>query len=198
MDYRLARFLRIVIYILLGLLCLFILYVGYRGIKNTIKSSTSSTEPAKPAKLSDSQTNGAQMRYVITGPVVANQNFRKTTIIVSASQAVVEVAKGYESAPSLSQAFANNQTAYNTFLSALNVAGFTSTKAAISGASREGSCALGNKYSYQIYVNGAFTQDTWNTSCDSRTGTFNGATSRVQTLFQAQIPNYNSIVSSVQ
>jgi hypothetical protein len=130
--------------------------------------------------------------------VVANQNFRKTTIIVSASQTVVEVIKGYESAPSLSQAFANNQTAYNTFLSAISIAGFTNTKAAAAGASREGSCSSGSKYSYQIYVNGAFTQDTWNTSCDNRIGTFNGATARVQTLFQAQVPSYNSIVSSVK
>lgn len=198
MDYRLARFLRIVIYILVGLLCLFVLYIGFKGIQNTLKSSSNTSEPAKAVKLSDNQTNGSQMRYVITGPVVANQNFRQTTIIVSASQAVVEVTKGYESAPALSQAFANNQTAYNTFLSALGVAGFTNSKTAPEGASREGSCSSGNKFSYQIYANGAFTQDTWNTSCDSRTGTFNGSTSHVQALFQAQIPNYSSIVSSVQ
>ncbi len=198
MDYRVARFLRILIYILLGLLCLFILYVGFKGIQNTLKSSNVKQEVPKSVKLSDNQNNGSQMRYVITGPVVANPNFRKTTIIVSAKQSVVEVTKGYESAPSLSQAFTNNQTAYNTFLSALGVVGFTSTKAVPAGASREGSCATGNKYSYQIYANGAFTQDTWNTSCDSRTGSFNGSTSRVQSLFQAQIPNYSSIVGSVQ
>jgi hypothetical protein len=197
MDYRVARILRVLIYILVGLLCLLVLYVGFKGLQNSLRPTTSKDTP-KAVKLSDYATNGSQMRYVITGPVVANQNFRQTTIIVSANQAVVEVTKGYESAPILSQAFASNQTAFNTFLSALSVNGFTNTKAAEPGASRAGSCATSNKFSYQVYSNGALVQDTWNNNCNVRQGTFAGSTSAIGLLFQAQIPNYNTIVSSVQ
>jgi hypothetical protein len=171
--------------------------MAFKGIQNTLKPSKAADAP-KSVNLNDYKTNGAQMRYVITGPVVANQNFRQTTIIVSSTQAVVEVTKGYQSAPTLSQAFANNQTAFDAFISALNVNGFTSTKAADSGVSRIGSCSTSNKFSYQIYANGSYVQDTWNNSCNVRQGTFAGSSSAVGLLFQAQIPNYNNIVSSVQ
>ena len=197
MDYRVARLLRFFIYILVGLLCLLVLYVGFKGLQHTLRPATSKEAP-KVVNLSNYTTNGSQMRYVVTGPVVFIQNFRKTTIIVSSNQTVIEITKGYESAPTLSQAFASNQTAFNTFLSALNVNGFTNTKAAVPGASREGSCATSNKFSYQIYANGSFVQDTWNNSCNVRQGTFAGSTSAIGLLFQAQIPNYNTIVASVQ
>lgn len=197
MDYRVARILRVLIYVLVGLLCLLVLYVGFKGLQRTLRPATTQEAP-KTIKLADYATNGSQMRYVIAGPVVANQNFRQTTISVSATQAVVEVTKGYEQPPVLSRAFANNQTAFNAFISALNVNGFTNVKTAPEGASRTGSCSLGNKFSYQVYVNGSYAQDTWNTSCDSRQGTFAGSTSVVQQLFQAQIPDYAAIVGSVQ
>lgn len=198
MDYRIARILRFLIYILIGLLCLLVLYTGYKGLRNTLRPTRSSQEVPKSVKLSDYANNGSQMRYVTTGPVVANQNFRKTTIIVSSSQAVIEITKGYESAPTLSRAFASNQTAFNNFIAALNSNGFTLTKAAAPGASREGSCASSNKFSYQIYSNGGYVQDTWNNSCNVTQGTFAGSTSAMQSLFQAQIPDYNTIAGSVQ
>ena len=197
MDYRVARLLRVLIYILVGLLCLLVLYVGFKGLQRTLRPAATQEAP-KTIKLADFATNGSQMRYVITGPVVANQNFRETTISVSATQAVVEVKRGYEQPPTLSRAFANNQTAFNAFIAALGVNGFTNTKVAPAGANRLGSCSLASKFSYQVYVNGGFVQDSWNTSCDTKQGTFAGSTSVVQQLFQAQIPDYAAIVGSVQ
>lgn len=196
MDYRLARILRYIIFFIVGLLCLLILYFGFKGIQHVLKPSASK-EAAKAVNLYDYQNNGAQIRYIITGPVVANQNFRKIVISVSATQAVVEVTIGYDQAPVLSQAFANNQVAYDTFIAALNVAGYTNIKTAPSGANRQGSCSVSDKFSYQIFANNNYAQDSWNTACDPNQGTFAGQSSLTQQLFQAQIPNYSQIVSTV-
>lgn len=196
MDYRLARFLRVVIIIFGAILILVLLWAAFNGIKNTFKGSKA--EPPKTISLQDYQTNDSVMRYVIDGPTEAQETHEKTVVSISAKQRVVEVYIGYEKPPVLSQAFANNQAGYDAFLAALNSAGFTLVKDAQSGASRAGSCALGNRYSYQVVAaNGSLSQDTWGNSCASKQGTFAGNASQVRQLFQLQIPEYNTIVSSV-
>lgn len=198
MDYRVARIIRWIIYVIVGILLILLLFAAYRGIKNAFKESAATDAPTQAINLNEYATNGAQLKYITDGPIVASENHFQYVITISATQRTVDVIKGYNQAPTLSKSFSNNQASYNAFLAAINSAGFANTKAAPNGATLAGQCALGNKYSYQIVSGGSMPLNSWNTSCDTGGGTFNGRTSLTQELFQAQIPNYFDIVGSVQ
>ena len=198
MDYRVARIIRWLIYILVGLLVILLLFVAYRGIMNAFKESSTSTTPTQAVNLNDYKTNGAQLKFITDGPIVASENHYQYVITISATQRTVDVIKGYGQAPVTSKSFGNNQASYDAFIAAVNSAGFANTKTAPSGATLEGQCSLGDKYSYQIVSGGSMPLNSWNTSCDTGGGTFNGRTSLTQELFQTQIPNDYDIVGSVQ
>lgn len=198
MDYRVARIIRWIIYVIVGILLILLLFAAYRGIKNAFKESSSTSAPTQTVNLNDYKTNGAQLQYVTDGPIVASENHFQYVVTISATQRTVTVIKGYNQAPALSKSFSNNQASYEAFLAAINSAGFANTKSVADGVTLASQCSLGNKYSYQILSGGAMPLNSWNTSCDTSGGTFNGRTSLTQELFQAQIPNYFDIVGSVQ
>lgn len=197
MDYRVARILRVLIYIFVGLLCLLVLWVGFQGIKGVLNPAPTTDVP-QAINLNDSVNKGAQLQYVIDGPIVAPENHTQITITISPTSRVVNVVQGYNVAPIKSQTFANNQASYDAFASAINNSGFTLVKEPQSDASRTGSCSLGNKFSYQVVSGGSLAQDSWNNSCNTKQGTFAGNTSLVSQLFQSQIPNYGEVTTVTQ
>jgi hypothetical protein len=197
MDYRVARVLRVVIYLLLGLIVIGLLFVALNGIRNVLRQGNAPKDAPKELKLADYSNNGSKVRYITNGTIQAPVNQQTITITVSQSQSVVEIFRGSSQTPILSQAYANNQASYESFLSALASAGYTKVQES-STTNRLGACPLGNRFSYQVIAaNGSLPQDTWNTSCSSKQGTFAGNTSLTRQLFQLQIPNYSTVVNSV-
>lgn len=199
MDYRVARILRVLIYILVALVIIALLVFAFNSLRKliTTNNSSSSSQATQPVNINDFKTTDSSMRFIADGPIEAAEEHETTTITISATQRVVEVVKGYAQAPVLSKAYPNNQAGYDAFIDALNSANFTAVRTSTS-TNRNGACPLSNRYSYQILVAGSYKQDTWSASCGSKLGTFGGSVSTTQSLFKAQIPDYSQVVSSVQ
>lgn len=153
--------------------------------------------PIRPVTLTDYANTGTIMRMTIRNPIQASENHRQVQIDVGRDEASLTVYKGYEGEILSSNTFPMNSTAYGDFLAGLsNSAGYTLGKTGIGTTNGAGFCATGYLYNYQIVdPNGKMIQDFWSGSCSS--GTYKGIVGTTQQMFEAQIPNYNTLTQNI-
>lgn len=189
------------ILLVLGALFVIIILIvwGFRalfGSNDTKQSSTTATQQA--LSLTDYNGTGT-VTFIQDGKIVAPENHYQILISVNASSRIVTVYNGYVGTVVTTQTFTNDQPSFNSFMAALQQAGYLNTKTSEpASATREGSCATGVRYSYQLSEGATSISDTWSTSCNLKTGTFGGSSGQVRQLFQAQIPNYSTITSKAK
>jgi hypothetical protein len=165
-------------------------------IKNITGSSKSSTSSSSYALSTDAALNGVA-RYTVSGPVVADENYRQIVLTISKDARTVEVLKGYGKTVEKTATLPNNPTAYKAFLGALDAAQFSVKRdTAVIGEPRS-LCVSGNKYYYEFAVGAERKVDTWTTSCSFRNGSFAGNAEGVAQMFKAQLPNYNDVTNGV-
>jgi hypothetical protein len=142
-------------------------------------------------------TNAA-VSFTQDGIVNADSLHRSIRITVTNSQVTLDVLKGYNPQVIQSNSFENNQEAYAVFLKAINNAGFLAkTKNTKIPNDETGQCALGNRFILDLSQDGDDLSRTWASTCGSKVGTSTGAVAIIQTLFHYQVPNYQSLVGSV-
>ncbi|HUD10458.1 MAG TPA: hypothetical protein VMR28_02175 [Candidatus Saccharimonadales bacterium] len=176
--------------IAIGLIVLvFILILkSFGGGKSALQSQ------AKP--LVDYSNTNVVAEFDIQGPVVYDQSYQEIHINVDQQQTQINIQQGYQGEIVNTQAFPSNQNAYAVFLRSLDLLGFTEGNPDPADTDDRGFCPFGERYVYQL-VNGSQTiQHYWATSCGGQ-GTFKGNVSSVNTLFEAQIPNYGQLTSSI-
>jgi hypothetical protein len=149
-----------------------------------------------PKDLTSYASTDVQVRYTIVGPVVAQSLARSVRITVDRDNVTYEQINGYDGEVVNTQMFANTQNAYNVFLHALKYAGFAHGDNNPALKDETGRCATGQVYLYEVIQDGNDLQRYWSTSCGGFK-TFLGGAGMVQTLFQAQVPNYGNVSSGV-
>lgn len=153
--------------------------------------------PVAPRSLPSLSDSDARMRLIIDGsPINSQHEHRSVQITVGQNEATVTVYKGYLGDVLKSKSYSNNQTAYESFLSALEGLRFTAVKR-VANNNELGSCPLGNRYAYEVINNGNENVHSWSTSCGGQ-GTYagkNAATTRQ--VFQNQIPNYDDFIEGI-
>jgi hypothetical protein len=137
----------------------------------------------------------AVVRYIVDGPINATEEHETVRIAVDRTARSVDIMRGYQGEVVKSQLFPNNIDAFNTFVKALEQAEFSEARRRPTQTDSTGVCPTGRRYFYQIIENSQTKLDIWNTSCSSSLGTFTGNTSLVRDLFEAQIPDFDKIVS---
>ncbi|HET7529017.1 MAG TPA: hypothetical protein VFJ84_02195 [Candidatus Saccharimonadales bacterium] len=140
----------------------------------------------------------AQVSFTTDGMVNADQLHRSIRITVTNSEITLDVLKGYNPQIIRSKTFQNNQEAYTVFLKAINNSGFlakTSNKKIPDDDA--GQCPLGTRYILDLNNEGSDLSRTWASSCGSNVGTSKAALGAIQTLFQAQVPGYDTLTSDV-
>lgn len=155
--------------------------------RNTANSLVSSTY-----SLDDSSAVDSVARYTITGPVVADENYRETRITVSKTARTIEVLKGYKKEVLTSKTYANTPEAYRAFLGALRAAKFSDVRSGVND-NPSSTCVTGNKYYYELTVGAERKVDTWSSSCATRGGSFAGSIDGTPSLFREQIPDYSDV-----
>lgn len=145
--------------------------------------------------LTDYIGTDAIMSMTAVGPIVAQQNQRSVLITVDTLQAKIEVRSGYLNEVTSSQVFASNGAAFNEFVRALAIAGFDKGIDNPNLADDAGYCATGTRYIMEITQDGKQKQRYWTGTCTE--GTFRGNRPQVVDLFQAQIPNYSTVVRGI-
>jgi hypothetical protein len=145
----------------------------------------------------DSYANsGAVSQLTITGPITADKTHQSVQVTVGATQTTFQILQGYQGRVQTSRTFENNQTSYSYFLQALTVAGFArGSKLQIPN--KYGYCASGETYTFELLENSSAILNNWATSCGTGIGTFRGSTSQTVALFQAQVPDYQTLTSNL-
>lgn len=142
----------------------------------------------RPAPLVDYANSNVIVRTTISGPIVSNEEHEEIRIDVSQYTADIRTITGYEGRVTSSNRFNSNPSAYASFLSALDLMGYTQGNDDEELADERGRCHDGNRYVFEIIDGSDVVQRYWSTSCRGEGGTFQGQTREVVDLFKAQIP----------
>ena len=149
-----------------------------------------------PKLLNSYASTDAEVRMVLDGPINADQNHQQIRITVSAFQATFEQIQGYDGTVVNTRSYTNTQNSFYAFLTALMQANYT-RGAVIKGLDNDtGLCALGERDNFQIIQDGQVSQNYWSTSCGGAS-TYKGNIPMTLDLFEAQIPDYNSLSSQI-
>lgn len=174
----------------IGLLVLVVILV--------IKGFTHHAPKVQQVTLADYASTNTVMQLTIDGPLVADELHQGLRITVGQTQNVIQTYQGYQNNVTSTQAYPSNQTAYDQFLRALQLYGFTRGNKDPNKADERGYCPNGDRYIYEILNDSnSNVQRWWSTSCGGQ-GNFAGLPNQVRQLFIKQIPDYNKIVSKVR
>jgi hypothetical protein len=155
------------------------------------------SKPNLPPSLSSYANTATTVRYIIDNPVQAPQNHNDIVIEVGSSSADIKITKGYDGEVVKEQSFPMSDSAYATFLLALqHSGGYTLGNNDPALRDERGYCATGNRYSYDIVSgDGDRLQHYWSTSCSQKT--FKGLPEIVRNLFTAKIPNFDDYTADI-
>lgn len=185
----------------LALILVTILFFG--GVFLLIRLVTGGGDDSnKPQETSEVQKNNTlskdakKVTYTVYGEVVAEEDRRAIRITITNSERKVEVLKGYDQSIIKSQVLSNKESAFDSFLLALETAKYSTRDTAVKNDERE-VCPLGNIYAYEADYDDNSSFRSWYATCDGVKASFRGNRSMVDTLFKAQIPEYNAFVNDV-
>lgn len=151
--------------------------------------------PQKPSLISYANTSTV-VRMTIDGAVVADQNHREIEVTVGQNSSSLQIIAGYQDHVIKTKSYSNNESSYNVFLHALQLAGYTNGDDSASLKDDLGVCPLGDRFIFTIQNGSDQIQRYWTTNCNGG-GSFKGNTDLVITLFQRQIPDYSSLTENV-
>ncbi|MGD0284590.1 MAG: hypothetical protein ABSB12_03290 [Candidatus Saccharimonadales bacterium] len=176
---------------------IFLITIGLIVLVFVIILKSFSSAPSKPpTPLVDYANTNTIVEMTIDGPVTADQNHNSVQMIVGQSNSEINIIQGYQNNVINTQSYQNNSASYGVFLRSLDLAGYSEGKNDPNLADYRGYCPTGDVYIYQI-LNGTSTiEQYWSTSCGGQ-GTFKGNDSLIQTLFDAQFPDYGDITNDV-
>ncbi|MBP7767313.1 hypothetical protein KA068_02225 [Candidatus Saccharibacteria bacterium] len=185
-----------VIFIILLTLGMLLFFVD--GPKPQTQKDTKVEDNQKQTKSLTDYASSNTSRVVLTeqGEIVGDDSYKSIRITVSRDRRLVEVLDSYSLRVEKSQEFPNSQVAYETFLHALDKAGYTNSQGDTKSDER-GVCPTGNRYVYEVVDGTEQVQRTWSTSCSAKHGTYAG-TSITKQLFSNQITDYRKFVSDVR
>jgi hypothetical protein len=141
----------------------------------------------------------AEVSVTTDGFINGNDKHRAIKITVDQYQRKLVILSGYNYNVIEEHSIPNTETAYSVFLKALKNEGFTLKRPkATSPSSETGQCPLGTRTIYELNDSGDSLSKLWASSCGSKVGTFGGNSSAIQTLFRAQITDYNKLISNAK
>jgi hypothetical protein len=140
--------------------------------------------------------SGAAVKETLVGPINAQSQHDEVQITVTNSSTTFELDKGYDGNAVKTKVYPMDQTSFAEFLYALDRAGFTVGNTTDDKLKDDrGYCSTGTRYIFEALENGNDTERFWTSSCGSPK-TFKGNTSLVLSLFQAQVPDYDSLTEN--
>src|SRR5665213_1443193 len=143
-----------------------------------------------PKPITSYATTNAIAELTLDGPVNYNGKHLSVQINIDQYQTQINIIQGYQGQVTNTQAYPNNQNAYAVFLRSIGTEGFMNGNPDSTITDDRGICPFGNRYVYQLVDGSQTIERYWSTSCGSQ-GSFKGNSVAVNSLFKAQIPNYN-------
>jgi hypothetical protein len=157
------------------------------------RSNNGPTVPSTTKPLISYANTNAEVSYTLDYPT--SSNLTHTRIIITVSQFTVTYQQqlGYDGNIVNQQQYPNTENAYLAFLNALQGVGFTLGVPSKTPNEEQQHCAQGDRYIYEITQGSNTLERFWATSCNGP-HTYNGLPSLTNSIFQAQVPDYNSLI----
>ncbi|HUD08126.1 MAG TPA: hypothetical protein VMQ52_03545 [Candidatus Saccharimonadales bacterium] len=175
----------------------FLITIGLIVLAFVIILKSFSSAPSKPVTpLVDYSNTNTVIEMTIDGPVNDDPDHNAIQMIIGQTQNEINIIQGYQNSVIRTQSYPNNSAAYGWFLRSLDLAGYTEGKSDPNLADYRGYCSTGDVYIFQVLTGSTVVEQYWATSCGGQ-GTFKGEIPLVETLFQAQLPDYGSITSNL-
>lgn len=187
------RLTAIIVGLLVAALALFLVFQFVAWVSGDDEPAPTITEQVSLAASSDT---ALITRVTVSGAIVGNQDYNSIRIAISRNKRTLEILSGYQNTVTETVRFDNNQAAFESFLLAIDYAGFTKSQEGV-GDDERGYCATGTRTVYEALGNIANQQRLWSGSCSKKLGTFDGNVKAVNNLFKEQIPNYSKLVRDV-
>ncbi|HVA11538.1 MAG TPA: hypothetical protein VNG32_05255 [Candidatus Dormibacteraeota bacterium] len=177
------------LFITIGLLILLIFLL--------VNGNSKTNVPTTAMPLHSYANTNAEVRLTIDGPINANQNHRQVQITVNQNVVTFDQFRGYDSTMVNQQQFVNSVNAYSAFLYSLELNGFTEGNNSSALSNEQGHCALGDRYILELIQGGNNLERYWATSCPKVVESFAGNLPVTLTLFEAQVPNYQTLTKNI-
>ncbi|HEY1063778.1 MAG TPA: hypothetical protein VGE30_00590 [Candidatus Saccharimonadales bacterium] len=141
--------------------------------------------------------SNAAIVFTTIGPITAPENHNEVQIVVTNTDASIDVMQGFDGNVLNSQTYPLTTSAFGEFLHALNRAGYTEGNTAEDLKDDRGFCPTGSRYIFEVRDGSKTVQRFWSTNCRNTPKTFKGNESLAIDLFRAQIPNYDELTTDV-
>ncbi len=138
----------------------------------------------------------AQVAMLIDGPVNAVSLHNQVQVVVTNSVTTFNIFVGYDDQLVSTHSYPMTVASFHVFLRSLEFANFNSGSNNPSLSQASGYCPTGDRYIFSFDVNSRQVERYWATNC-AGPHTYYGDLSLTLALFQAQVPNYQDMISSL-
>lgn len=197
-SYRNSRIVPTILTIIIIIIAIVGLVTLARAIFFSGGSSSSQTQvDANQQALLDT-SDGSSVSMTVRGPIVADENFRSYTIVVSPTSREMKTYTGYLDTVLKQDSFDNNTAAYEQFVHALDKANMSAGRQ-LSDQKNDvrGVCATGRVYEFSTLKSGDAFQTLWTSTCSGSPGSLKANATQLSQLFQSQIPTASSLLSGI-
>lgn len=156
-----------------------------------LRGFSGGSHPVVQTQLVDYSKTETVVRMVESGRVNIDQEHRSISVVIGRDSNKIDLVGGYQGNVLDTKNYPTNESAYATFLRALDLQGYTKGNIDPKKEDSRGYCPNGRVYTFQIITGADTVQNFWTTSCGG--GTFRGNLVIVRTLFRQQIPDYTTI-----
>ena len=162
-----------------------------------VHGNSKTNVPTLSIPLHSYANTDADVRLIIDGPINSNEDHQQVQITVNQNLVTFDQFQGYDSTVVNQQQFVNSVNAYSAFLYSLELNGFTEGTNSSALSNELGHCSLGDRYIFEIIQRGNNLERYWATSCPKVVGSFEGNSPLMLTLFEAQVPNYQTLTKNI-
>ena len=185
------------------ILILIVIIAAVAGLFSVAQSIFFNETP-QPASVNNSRealtktTIDRGVRMTVRGSIVGNEDFNSYSITVRPDSRSMTTTVGYLNKQISNKKLGNNIPAYEQFVYALDIAGY-SDGTPLTGDANDvrGICATGEVYTFEVLDGTKSVQELWTSSCKNIRGSFSATRSYIVKLFQLQIPEYTQLLRKI-
>ena len=145
-----------------------------------------------------STDEGRAVRLTVRGPIVANENFRSYSVIVSPSSRQITTYEGYLDKEISQKKLDNNVKAYTELVYALDKRKMMDgTQLTEQQNDLRGICASGKVYKFETLSYNSVVKSLWTSDCSGSKGSAQANVNEILDMFLKQIPEGKKMVAGI-
>ena len=145
-----------------------------------------------------STDEGRAVRLTVRGPIVANENFRSYSVIVSPSSRQMTTYEGYLEKEIGQKKLDNNVKAYTELVYALDKRKMMNgTQLTEQQNDLRGICASGKVYKFETLSDNAVVKSLWTSDCSGSKGSAQANVNEILDMFLKQIPEGKKMAAGI-